>query len=121
MKAMRQAKIAALDDCEGVQGAEYSWRPYRSLSTEAPVSVENYASVVPVDRLGRRRMQVSPSNVQIVTDMLTTAEAAAYMRRSVSWLVKQRDIPYLRGVPNTYLKKDLDDWFEKHKFHPRLN
>lgn len=46
-------------------------------------------------------------------EYLTTKEAAAYMRRSKSWLLHQKDIPYLRGTPNTYRKSDLDAWFER--------
>jgi len=48
-------------------------------------------------------------------EYLTTKEAAAYLRRSVSWLLRQKDIPYLRGTPNTYRKSDVDDWFEQNK------
>ena len=51
-------------------------------------------------------------------EYLTTGEAAMYLRKSVSWILKQPDIQYLRGVPNTYRRKDLDDWFERHKFRP---
>ena len=51
---------------------------------------------------------------------LTSREAASYLRKSVSWLVKRNDIPYLRGVPNTYKKADLDSWFERNKFNPRV-
>lgn len=46
---------------------------------------------------------------------LTTMEAARYLRKSVSWLVRRRDIAYLRGRPNTYLRTDLDEWFENNK------
>jgi hypothetical protein len=49
---------------------------------------------------------------------LTTTEAAEYLRKSVSWLTRQPDIPYLRGIPNTYKREDLDDWFERNKFVP---
>ena len=51
---------------------------------------------------------------------LTTTEAAKYLRKSVSWLVRQPDIPYLVGKPNTYKREDLDDWFERNKFVPRV-
>jgi hypothetical protein len=50
---------------------------------------------------------------------MTTEEASKYIRKSESWLLKQSDIPYLRGVPNLYSRKDLDSWFERHKFNPR--
>ena len=56
-----------------------------------------------------------------VSPYLTTEEAAQYMRKSESWLIKQADLPFLKSAPNLYSKKDLDDWFERHKFHPRLN
>lgn len=52
---------------------------------------------------------------EAMSSYLTTDEAAAYLRRSPSWLLRQHDIPYVRGVPNTYRRKDLDDWFERHK------
>lgn len=68
----------------------------------------------------KHRESVGKDVVTHESPYMTTGEAAGYLRRSESWLVKQKDIPYLRGVPNTYCRKDLDDWFEKHKFHPRL-
>lgn len=46
---------------------------------------------------------------------LTTTEAAKYLRKSVSWLVRRRDIAYVRGRPNTYLRVDLDRWFDDNK------
>lgn len=49
---------------------------------------------------------------------LTTEEAAAYLRKSPSWLTKRNDIPYVRGVPNIYRKSDLDDWFKRQMFKP---
>ena len=55
-----------------------------------------------------------------VSEYLTTDEAARYLRRSSSWLLKQHDIPYLKGVPNTYSRKDLDAWVERNKFHPEV-
>ena len=51
---------------------------------------------------------------------LTTREAAAYLRRSTSWLVKRNDIPFVRGTPNTYKKSDLDGWFKANKFVPNI-
>ena len=53
-------------------------------------------------------------------EYMTTEEAAAYMRKSASWLVKRNDIPYVKGVPNIYRKSDLDSWFERSKFRPSL-
>jgi len=50
---------------------------------------------------------------------LKTSEAAQYLRKSVSWLLRQADIAYLPGNPNTYRRCDLDAWFERHKFKPR--
>jgi len=41
---------------------------------------------------------------------LTTFEAAAYMRKSRSWILLRKDIPYYRGRPNLYLREDLDRW-----------
>ena len=52
---------------------------------------------------------------------LRTEEAARYLRKSSSWLLKRHDIPYLKGVPNIYRKKDLDDWFERNMFEPSIN
>jgi hypothetical protein len=51
---------------------------------------------------------------------LTTPEAAAYLRRSVSWLLRQPDIAYLPGKPNLYALVDLDVWVERHKVRPRV-
>ncbi len=49
---------------------------------------------------------------------LTTKQAAQYLHKSVSWLLRQGDIPYLTGRPNTYSVADLDEWFERHKHIP---
>lgn len=51
---------------------------------------------------------------------LTTKEAAKYLKKSASWLTRQPDIPYLRGIPNTYKRKDLDEWYERNKFKSEL-
>lgn len=51
-------------------------------------------------------------------EYMTTEEAATYLRKSVSWLLKQSDMPYLRGIPNVYRRKDLDAWYERHMFKP---
>ena len=64
---------------------------------------------------------LSPSREVEVADKtglpkyLTTKEAAAYLRKSVSWLIRRKDIPYAPGNPNTYARSDLDEWFEKNK------
>ena len=50
---------------------------------------------------------------------LTTTEAARYLRRSVSWLLRCGQIPYVRGHPNVYSIKDLDEWFERNKWVPK--
>lgn len=49
---------------------------------------------------------------------LKTKEAAEYLRKSVSWLIRRKDIPYSPGNPNTYARADLDEWFEKNKHTP---
>jgi len=51
---------------------------------------------------------------------LKTREASDYLRKSVSWLIRRKDIPYLPGNPNTYALADLNDWFEKNKHTPLL-
>ena len=51
-------------------------------------------------------------------DYLTTDEAANYFRRSKSFILTQPDLAYLPGHPNTYAKRDLDAWFERHKTKP---
>jgi hypothetical protein len=48
----------------------------------------------------------------------TTSEAAQYLRKSVSWILRQGDIPYLPGRPNVYATEDLDSWVERHKHQP---
>lgn len=51
---------------------------------------------------------------------LTTAEAARYMRKSVSWLLRRADLPFLKGTPNLYSRRDLDDWFDRNKWKPKV-
>ncbi len=53
-------------------------------------------------------------------ELMTTAEAAAYLRKSVSWLLHQRDITYLPGKPNLYRQRDLDIWIERHTVRPKV-
>jgi hypothetical protein len=50
---------------------------------------------------------------------LTTSEAARYLHRSISWLLRCGEIPYVPGRPNLYAIKDLDTWFESNKHIPR--
>ena len=52
-------------------------------------------------------------------DYLTTDEAAAYLRRSRSFILNRSDISYLKGSPNTYAKRDLDEWFDRNKTQVR--
>jgi len=52
---------------------------------------------------------------------LTTVEAARHMRRSVSWILRQKDIPYYRGKPNLYLVAELDSWFEANRRYEPLS
>ncbi len=68
-----------------------------------------------------RRGDVAVVRPEEAASYLTTAEAARYLRKSASWLVKRHDIPYLKGVPNIYRKKDLDGWFERNMFEPGIN
>ena len=49
---------------------------------------------------------------------MTTTEAAEYLRKSTSWLLRQGDVPFLPGNPNVYSKADLDEWFEANKRNP---
>ncbi|MFC1452168.1 helix-turn-helix domain-containing protein [Verrucomicrobiota bacterium] len=51
---------------------------------------------------------------------MTTQEAAAYLNRSVSWLLKRNDIPFVKGAPNTYRRRDLDDWAKRNLVNPRI-
>ena len=53
-------------------------------------------------------------------EYMTTDEASKYMRRSASFIIRQKDIPYLPGHPNTYRRKDLDAWFEENKRTPLM-
>jgi len=49
---------------------------------------------------------------------LKSSEAAWYLRKSESWLLRRGDIPYLPGRPNIYAVEDLDAWFERNKHVP---
>ena len=62
----------------------------------------------------------SASAPPVVSPYLTSDEAAAYLRKSVSWLLRVRDMAFLRGKPNLYAKNDLDAWVERHKHRPRV-
>jgi hypothetical protein len=54
----------------------------------------------------------------VYSPYMRTEEAAGYLRKSTAWLLKRNDIPYVRGVPNIYRKKDLDEWYERQMFKP---
>jgi hypothetical protein len=56
----------------------------------------------------------------IESPYLTTDEAAAYLRKSVSWLLRVPDMAFLRGKPNLYAKNDLNAWVDRHKHRPRV-
>ena len=56
----------------------------------------------------------------VTSPYLTSDEAAAYLRKSVSWLLRVPDMVFLRGKPNLYAKNDLDAWVERHKHRPRV-
>lgn len=83
-----------------------------------------------VTRLVTRREDSSVTPVQdnssravsgnLASEYLITGEAAAYLRKSASWLLHQHDIPYLSGNPNVYRKSDLDAWFERAKTKPKV-
>ena len=53
------------------------------------------------------------------SDVLTSQEAAAYLRHSTSWLLRQPDLPYIKSTPNLYRRVDLDDWLKRHVLKPR--
>ena len=53
------------------------------------------------------------------SDVLTSQEAAAYLRHSTSWLLRQPDIAYIKSTPNLYRRVDLDDWLKRHVLKPR--
>ena len=64
----------------------------------------------PLDNVADGNASIRTTNAE--PKYLTTLEAAAYMRKSRSWMVQRKDIPYYRGRPNLYLKEDLDRWLD---------
>jgi hypothetical protein len=80
-----------------------------SLQTIAPDSL-------PAQAGGVAGVAVRP----IESPYLTTDEAAAYLRKSVSWLLRVPDMAFLRGKPNLYAKNDLNAWVDRHKHRPRV-
>jgi len=81
----------------------------------------NYPPPQPEDDLESDPLPAEQSvmpTARIWGEFLTTKEAAAYLRRSKSYLLRQADIPYMHGHPNTYAKRDLDAWFERKKRNP---
>lgn len=53
-----------------------------------------------------------------VPEYMTTEEAAAYLRRTPSWLLRQPTIRFLPGRPNTYARRHLDQWFDDNAMSP---
>jgi len=62
----------------------------------------------------------SQNHEELKSPFMVTDEAAKYLRKSTSWLLRQPDLPYLKGTPNLYTKSDLDAWFQRHKFKPSV-
>jgi len=56
----------------------------------------------------------------IYTTYMTTGESARYLRRSVSWMSRQKDIPVYRGRPNVFRRDDLDAWMTKNRRYEPL-
>lgn len=52
--------------------------------------------------------------------LLTTNEAASYLRKSPSWLLHCKDIAYLPGKPNLYRRRDLDTWVARNISSPKV-
>lgn len=67
-----------------------------------------------------REMQLGTVSKEREPEYLTTPEAARYLRKSVSWLLRQPGIAYIPGRPNVYKKSDLDQWFDRNKFRPAV-
>ena len=60
-------------------------------------------------------------NADIYQTYLTTREAARYLRRSVSWMSRRKDIPVYRGRPNVFRRSDLDTWMtESRRYEPLI-
>ena len=54
-------------------------------------------------------------------EYMKTEESACYLRRSVSWMLRQKEIPYYRGRPNLYRRSDLDHWMdETRRYEPMV-
>lgn len=87
------------------------------MNTEAPAAVSAGRPNTPervLDLVKRSR-----DTHVVCHPYLTTTEAARYLRRSTSWLLRCGSIPYVPGRPNLYAISDLDAWFEGHKHIPR--
>lgn len=80
----------------------------------------------------QNKQNIDDENTQVADDIgseengakdskyLTTIEAAKYMRRSRGWILNRKDIPYYRGKPNLYLKRDLDVWLDSFRRYEPL-
>lgn len=82
---------------------------------------------VPVMRISRAKPADSLADPAQVADAgfgnreyLTTAEAADYLRRDKSWVLRRGDIPFMSGKPNVYARRDLDQWFDRNKHNPMV-
>jgi len=101
--------------------------PTSEVAYSSSSSDESTDETAPTDRptegekkdLGRAHhpaVSLAKSTVNFTDyEYLTTAEAAKYLRKSVSWLLHTKEIPYLHGSPNIYKKSDLEAWFNKTK------
>lgn len=85
-----------------------------SAPAQRPHSQERQSDEICIDLVDQSR-DTRPACQQY----LKTCEAARYLRRSVSWLLRCGEIPYVPGRPNLYSLKDLDEWFERNKWMPK--
>ena len=63
---------------------------------------------------GGARMNVNGiGRSQAHVDKTIRESGIGYLRRSVTWLLRQKEIPYLKGIPNSYRRTDLDKWIDE--------
>lgn len=85
-----------------------------AVSMERPHSQGRQSDEICIDLVQRPR-----DTIAACQPYMTTNEAARYLRRSTSWLLRTGRIPFVPGRPNLYSIRDLDAWFEANKHIPR--
>ena len=104
-------------ECDPPVPAELRPRNLRQFLGEGAAAVITRGIGMVLDRQSAMASWVADEMAAQPKEYMTSEEAARHMRRSVSWLLRRKDIPYYMGKPNLYKREDLDRWMDENMRH----